>query len=267
MIELFNEIINNYGARYTKIQKELFCEFTQNYLHNININCKIERERNNANIVIGDIDNAELVISAHYDTSNEYRYAFISGVTYNYFSSIKYFLSSYKSNATAKTKNNVYNYNDNTSGVYCILELAKLNNKRVAFVLFDKEENNLKGSRIFYKKHKSIFENKLLLNLDCVGCGDYLGIVYYTYFNEQYADMFLPYFKKSGNAFKIMPINNYATDAKIFKKALNISCYYKKNNDFVFYNIHTKKDNIIENKNLYRVVENLSDYIKEILPC
>jgi hypothetical protein len=264
--ELFNNLVNNYGERYSLLQKRLFCEFIKNYLQNLEINCKIETYKKNNNIIIGDLSSANLVISAHYDTSNEYRYSFLCGVTNKTYKNIKFALSAYKSYVTAKKTGNKYNYNDNTSGICCVLQLTKLKHERVAFILFDNEENNLYGSRILYKKYKYDFEDKLLLNLDCVGCGDYVGLIYYTYFNNNYADKLLTHFKKSGNAFKIMPSNSYITDAKIFKKSINISCYHKHNNEYLYYDIHTKNDNKIEINNLIRVVNDLNSYINEMLP-
>ena len=62
--------------------------------------------------------------------------------------------------------------NDNTSGVLTLLETA-LNlqpelRERVCFVFFDNEELGLFGSAAFAKKHKSVKKNKLILNFDCV---------------------------------------------------------------------------------------------------
>lgn len=70
--------------------------------------------------------------------------------------------------------------NDNTSGVLTLLETA-LNlqpelRERVCFVFFDNEELGLFGSAAFAKKHKSVKKNKLILNFDCVSDGDYLQL-------------------------------------------------------------------------------------------
>ena len=66
--------------------------------------------------------------------------------------------------------------NDNTSGVITLLEIAKdlplTQRSRVCFVLFDLEEAGLIGSRSYRKAHRKATDRQLNLNLDCVGDGD-----------------------------------------------------------------------------------------------
>lgn len=68
------------------------------------------------------------------------------------------------------------NANDNTSGVVTVLEIARtlpqLHRGKVCFVLFDLEEAGLIGSGSYRKAHKKQTGNQLVLNLDCVGDGD-----------------------------------------------------------------------------------------------
>ena len=71
---------------------------------------------------------------------------------------------------------NRHNANDNTSGVIALLETARslpdsLRGK-VCFVLFDLEEAGLIGSASYRKRHKKASEKQIVLNLDCVGDGD-----------------------------------------------------------------------------------------------
>ena len=70
------------------------------------------------------------------------------------------------------------NANDNTSGVVTVLEIARtlpqLHRGKVCFVLFDLEEAGLIGSAAYRKAHKKQTGNQLVLNLDCVGDGDTL---------------------------------------------------------------------------------------------
>ena len=70
------------------------------------------------------------------------------------------------------------NANDNTSGVVTVLEIARtlpqLHRDKVCFVLFDLEEAGLIGSAAYRKAHKQQTGNQLVLNLDCVGDGDTL---------------------------------------------------------------------------------------------
>lgn len=68
------------------------------------------------------------------------------------------------------------NANDNTSGVVTVLEIARtlpqLHRGKVCFVLFDLEEAGLIGSASYRKTHKKETNRQLVLNLDCVGDGD-----------------------------------------------------------------------------------------------
>ena len=73
---------------------------------------------------------------------------------------------------------NANNRNDNSSGVVTLLELARslpeIHRGKVCFVLFDKEEAGLVGSKFYRKAHKEESERQIVLNLDCVGDGDEL---------------------------------------------------------------------------------------------
>ncbi|MCL2367957.1 MAG: M28 family metallopeptidase [Oscillospiraceae bacterium] len=78
---------------------------------------------------------------------------------------------------------NRQNYNDNTSGVLGVIDIAariaadpELRG-RCAFVLFDNEEWGLLGSAAFRKWRKKRYpgkETKAVINLDCIGNGDVL---------------------------------------------------------------------------------------------
>lgn len=65
--------------------------------------------------------------------------------------------------------------NDNTSGVITLIELAsKIDHEEVAFVFFDHEEFGLLGSSAFRKKYKEKMKETLLINFDCVGDGEHI---------------------------------------------------------------------------------------------
>ena len=75
---------------------------------------------------------------------------------------------------------NPNNANDNTSGVITVLEIMTTmpENQRhkVCFVLFDREEQGLIGSGAYRKAHKAATDRQLVLNLDCVGDGDHIRL-------------------------------------------------------------------------------------------
>lgn len=66
--------------------------------------------------------------------------------------------------------------NDNTSGVITITRimegLSEEQKSKVCAVYFDNEEKGLFGSAYFSKKHKKDVKGKLLINFDCVGDGN-----------------------------------------------------------------------------------------------
>lgn len=75
---------------------------------------------------------------------------------------------------------NPSNANDNTSGVVTMLEIARTlpqnQRQKVCFVLFDLEEAWLIGSSAYRKAHKQAVSRQLVLNLDCVGEGDHIRL-------------------------------------------------------------------------------------------
>ncbi len=71
---------------------------------------------------------------------------------------------------------NKHTANDNTSGIITltrILEnLPQEHRKKVCVIYFDNEEKGLLGSAFFYKKNKKHIKDKMLINFDCVGDGE-----------------------------------------------------------------------------------------------
>jgi len=45
---------------------------------------------------------------------------------------------------------------------------------RVAFILFDNEEKGTLGSRAYAREHPLVRDERLVINLDCVGVGEHL---------------------------------------------------------------------------------------------
>lgn len=73
---------------------------------------------------------------------------------------------------------NKHTANDNTSGVVTLLETAlsmpEEDRKKVCFVFFDNEEKGMFGSAAFTKNHKKAKKETLNINFDCVSDGDFL---------------------------------------------------------------------------------------------
>lgn len=69
MTELTKEILEKYQIRKTKAQKNAFISFLQEKVGKMGYASKLEAgRRGSCNIVVGDVDNAKVVYTAHYDT-------------------------------------------------------------------------------------------------------------------------------------------------------------------------------------------------------
>ena len=172
--------------------------------------CRIEKGSfGSRNVVVGDPDKANYLVTAHYDTSARmivpnfispcnllvyslYQIALIGGhvLISAILGAIFGVVFKDKDLATGVALTSYWillllmlvgpanpsNANDNTSGVVTLLEIMKTlpENQRhkVCFVLFDLEEAGLIGSSSYRKLHKKATDKQLVLNLDCVGDGD-----------------------------------------------------------------------------------------------
>lgn len=209
MTPLSQTILEKYQIRKTKKQKLAFIDLLRDHYPQLQvqegglIKCR--------NIIIGDPETADVVLSAHYDTCAVLPVPnFITPkkpmltILYNLLVIIPIFLVVLLLNIglNAISSNfwlhyfvavglyfvllamlilgpaNKHTANDNTSGVITLCELLdrlpeELRSK-AAFVFFDHEETGLIGSAFFRKKYKAVMKDKLLVNFDCVSDGDFL---------------------------------------------------------------------------------------------
>lgn len=204
------DILQQFPIRKSKEQKQKFRDAVKAYTTQLGYPCKNEAgNRGTCNVVIGDPEKAEYLITAHYDTPASiglpniitpknllfylFWQIFIVGILIVLAVAVGYlvwhftgidrlaFLAGYAVYMGIlilmlfgpANKNNA---NDNTSGVVMVLETARTLpenlRSKVCFVLFDMEERGLVGSSLYRKSHKNATDNQLILNLDCVGDGD-----------------------------------------------------------------------------------------------
>lgn len=213
MHDLSKTILESYQARKTKKQKDAFIQLLKRHYPDLRTEeCGKPKSRN---LIIGDVDTAEVVLTAHYDTcpaspfpnllvpmhpSLRYLYTFLTllpiiiiVLTVNAFivhhsSSellricvvmglyvLLFCLQFFGGTSQRPTAN------DNTSGVITLIEtLEQLPSEmrgKAAFVFFDNEELGCKGSAAFRKLYKAQTENKLIFNFDCVADGDHFLFV------------------------------------------------------------------------------------------
>lgn len=211
MKDYLNEINDAFPMRRTDEEKASFFDYVLREFGGERV--KKELIEKNNNIIIGNVSEASVVLTAHYDTpatslvpnfmipANK----ILSTVVHLFYPLamallsmfaalglgsllsldngmsmfiylVLYFGLFYCSTMLIPNKNNK---NDNTSGVATVLTLAKsISSDKVAFILFDNEEKGLLGSKAFNKKYKDLMEDKLVINFDCVGNGDNMIFIF-----------------------------------------------------------------------------------------
>lgn len=161
---------------------------------------------------------------------------------------------------------NRHTMNDNTSGVIALLtllaRLPKEKRARVAVVLFDNEETGLLGSTLFRRRHARVMEEKPLINLDCVGEGETLLLAASKGYRADEAlwartrAAFLP------GACEPLPVPAarafYPSDQLGFKKSLAMATLRRRRfAGPALGRIHTRRDTVLEEKNIEYIVEGL----------
>lgn len=212
MTELSKEIFKHWQVRHKEKQKLAFIQFLKEKLPGLTVEegglpCS-------RNLVLGDVDSARVIFSAHYDTCSVLPFpnflppknififllynllitavvfVLVFGVSRLAAALFHSFWASYFSGLAVcflcifvmlGGKANPHTANDNTSGVITLCEiyaaLSEEQRQKAAFVWFDNEELGLFGSRQFLKRHKKKMGETLLLNFDCVSDGDYLMLL------------------------------------------------------------------------------------------
>ena len=206
------EILTQFPIRKTKIQKQAFLDAVTAYASGEGWRVTTEPGSFGLrNLVMGDPEGADFLITAHYDTCARmpipnfitpcnlapylgYQLALYLGIALLAgiaggiiaFATGMDRLGKYLAAAFALVfllllilgPANPSNANDNTSGVVTVLEILRslpaLHRHKVCFVLFDLEEAGLIGSYCYRKAHRAASSRQLVINLDCVGEGDTL---------------------------------------------------------------------------------------------
>ncbi len=209
MIENPMDVLAQFPVRKSKKQKQAFREAVQSYVRGLGYESRTEKGSMGAqNIVIGDPETAQYLVTAHYDTPAGmlmpnfitpgnlvafliYQFVIVAlfvvasvaaGVAFGllidpdtgYLIALAVYWAMLFLMLFGPANRN--NANDNTSGVVSVLttlrDLPDRERSKVCFVLFDLEEAGLVGSAAYRKAHKKQSENQIVLNMDCVGDGD-----------------------------------------------------------------------------------------------
>ncbi|MBD5133246.1 MAG: Zn-dependent exopeptidase M28 [Clostridiales bacterium] len=207
-----NKIMAEMQVRKSRKQKEAFRAWLCGELEAAGYAPRVEKGFAARNVVAGDPDKAQVLLTAHYDTQavlpvpnfitprNLFFFllyqiaivlplfiaiAVVEGALVSFApEAVLWWLMPLASMAICvffiwwilDGKANKHTANDNTSGVLTLVETALAlppeHRGRVCFVFFDNEEKGMFGSAAFAKKHKQVKKRTAVLNFDCVGDGD-----------------------------------------------------------------------------------------------
>ena len=297
------DILTMFPVRKTKSQKQAFRTAVQAYGEKMGYPVTVEKGSFGAyNLLLGDPEKAKYLVTAHYDTCANmlfpnfitpcnvalyllYQFALVflmlvsagtAGVAAGFLfgseavkwvSLAVYWILLFLLILGPANKTNA---NDNTSGVVTLLEIARTlpENQRhkICFVLFDLEEAGLLGSASYRKKHKKATDNQLVLNLDCVGDGDYLMMFPGKQLRKNRKKLTslyraCGYFGKKSLLVHEKGASVYPSDQKHFPYGVGICALKKSKFGLYIGKIHTSKDTVLEETNVNILRAALTSYI------
>lgn len=278
-----NIIIGKYGVRFFPNQKKRFRKFVIEELNSLGINCREVK----GNIVAGNVEEAEYIITAHYDTPGimpgwiNYIVKYFGHTRQISFSILLIIMFSLFSYFNLHLINNILliwmlsilipnknNYNDNTSGVLTLLNIShqismdsekSFLKDKIALVFFNNEEWGLLGSNAMKKywlKNKISLEEKKIINLDCIGTGDLVMLTHGK--NSNLVENIESSLKNSSNGkeivkyrYKLIPLSD-EYNFKEYNTAGIIFCNKTKvPGGYYIPLVHSSKDKILELENIH----------------
>lgn len=293
MTSVTKEILDKFQIRQRRKQKNAFTDWLRPILEEKGYTVSLEKgDLGSRNIVIGDVEKAQVVFTAHYDTcamlpfpnlitpkAPALYWLYQIAITIPIFALIigfsvlfsllgeGMFFWGYWIGFVAFLglmifgPANPHTANDNTSGVTAVVELALAMpehlREKAAFVLFDFEEAGLIGSSSFARKHKQTMKNKLLVNMDCVSDGE---TMLFAVKNGAFSHM-----DKLKAAFpadsRVTPdfVTKgyiYPSDQANFKCGVGVAALKKTKGGLLYMDrIHTPKDTVYRQENISWLVE------------
>lgn len=212
-----HEINERFPIRKRREQKDEFLNWALQEAEKLGYRAKVEElgdKKQHRNLVVGNLNSAKTVFTAHYDTPANNVLPNIMMprniplfLLYQIFVVCVLLIISFAAMALGawiapgtklpmllylvvyfgllmllmRGPANKHNANDNTSGVAAVFSLmASLpteERRKAAFILFDNEEKGKLGSKAYAKEHKETASLKLFVNMDCVGVGDHILVL------------------------------------------------------------------------------------------
>lgn len=238
----FLSLKNDHARRHYKREKEAFFEYIKANFPQREV--RMDRIGSARNIVIGNLDTAEYIVTAHYDTA---RNAVLNCKLYYDKSrrknAARMFLLILSAFLSVRT--NTVSANDNTSGIVAVRDiLSRCDN--AAAILFDNEEGGYSGSMAFTKKRKN-YRNKRMINLDCIGVGGSFAVIYNNG-EEAFGKALYNCFDSAADVTcDRADASRYSSDGDDLKHAVTVAAFKrdKKGNRYID-DIHTKRDTQID---------------------
>ena len=207
-------LLEKYQVRKTKKQKQDFGVWLADYLSEYDYTVVEDKySKNGSNYIVGDVESADVILTAHYDTQPTFFFpvtmgfsnwisffisqilmmipififaALYSFIIFKFSLGLEFFLIlavlllAYSIQMMCGLANK-HTANDNTSGVATLIsileDISPEDREKICVVFFDEEELGLIGSKKFYKKYKESVIHKPLFNFDCVSDGEILTFV------------------------------------------------------------------------------------------
>lgn len=301
-----DQLQERFPVRKTRAQKQAFRVFALEEAQRLGYDARVEQSAMGSNVVIGDPDGGKVIFTAHYDTPPTMPLPnFITpcnvGIYLLYQVGLVLGLLAVSAAAGAAAgllgcspsimaiicmavyfgalalmmfgPANPHNANDNTSGVAAVLEAMALvppqARKAVAFVLFDNEEKGMLGSAAYAKNHKRVKQEKLLINLDCVGVGE--SILFFVPKKVRESPLWQRLHKavtpRAGKAVAFYPMEKalYPSDQANFTHGVAV-CACRRHPVLGEYcsRIHTRKDTLCEPACLEVITAGLAGMIQAL---
>lgn len=297
------DVLTQFPVRKTKQQKKAFREAVCAYAESLGYRVQTESGTfGSRNVLFGDPEAADYLVTAHYDTPAKLPFPNYATPCNGIRSRIRFVLRILLAAAMGVLLGilaapdgaswflpvfafffvllmqmlplicpaNPSNVNDNTSGVITVLEIMKtmpVNQRyKVCFVLFDKEEQGLIGSKAYRKAHKAATDRQLVLNLDCVGDGDHIRMfptkkllkdrVMCTSLYKACG-----YFGKKDILVQEKGFFTYASDQRSFPCAVSICALNRRKKLLYLSRIHTPKDTVLDINNVNILRAALTSFI------
>lgn len=266
------EVNARFPVRKSKVQKAQFRQYVLQKAQEMGYTARMEENKaicTNRNIVVGDVDKAKVLVTAHYDTPatvglpnvmlpmNRPMFYLVQALIGLYCLMMYLLLAGVP---------NPHNVNDNTSGVCGVLALmesfAAEKPEEIAFVLFDNEEKGLA------KAHKQVAKKTLVLNMDCIGVGEAMLMLVPKAAREKYPALGETARKSSGIPVVLgdMEKCNFSSDQKHFKLGVGIcACRKKKHVGWYCSKIHTKHDTTYDEITLQGVADTVEAVLRQVV--